>query len=132
MQQAQYTITSKGVKNMNIIAKSREDLSMKDVYDLTRSPEVQKMRTSVGDCIAVGDWLLYEDTSKTTGEIAKLLAVKDRDTGVCYATNSATFIEEFTSLLDMCAEMQTQLNTVKVVEGVSKAGRNFITAVYID
>lgn len=117
---------------MNIIARSRENLSMKDVYDLTRSPEVQKMRTCVGDCIVVGDWLLYEDTSKTTGETVKLLAVKDRDTNVCYATNSSTFIEEFTSLLDMCAEMQTQLNTVKVVEGVSKAGRNFITAVYID
>lgn len=117
---------------MNIIAKSRENLSMKDVYDLTRSPEVQKMRSSVGDCIVIGDWLLYEDTNKATGEPMKLLAVKDRDTSVCYATNSPTFIEEFMNLLDMCAEMQVALNTVKVVEGTSKAGRSFITAVYID
>lgn len=108
---------------MNIL-KSTEGLSKKDLYNLTRSPEIKKMSDVVGQEINVEKYLLREDLNNA-GEDVSILSIMD-ETGAVYATNSMTAQSEFEYILDL---MAGDPFTVKVVQGTSKAGRTYITLV---
>lgn len=116
---------------MAITRKSSNLETMKDLYDMMKNPEIQKLSSIKGEELPVGAFVLYTDVN-TKGEEIAVCSIRDKDTGVVYATNSPTFIREFTSILSMTDEAKVELHTVKVSEGVSRAGRNFITCVYVD
>lgn len=115
---------------MNINAKSKENMTMKELYNLTKNPEIKKMSSIKGEDIEVGNWLVYTEVNKD-GEAMTVLSIEDRETSEIFATNSQTFINEFYSIIDMCSDAGEELHTIKVHNGKSKAGREFITCVYI-
>lgn len=109
---------------MNIIKKSREDLTAIDLYKMTKNADIMRMSDLPGGTpIHVEDWVLYEDQKQSTGELQIILAI--RTGGEVYATNSVTFTREFADIVAMF-EGEDLPDIVKV-DGKSKAGRAFIT-----
>lgn len=111
----------KGYEEMQIL-KSSENLSKKDIYDLTRSPKIHKMSDAVGSVLPVKAFAVYLD-DKADGSAVQILSIQTED-GTVYATNSATASGEFDAILDIMGE---DAFSVEVVKGTSKAGREYIT-----
>lgn len=115
---------------MNILYKLGIE-NHKDLYDLTKSPAIKKLTSIKGETRRISCAVIYEDT-KTTGEIQKILAFRCADTGDLFATNSPTFIHDFEDARDMLNEFNEVIHTIKIEPCTSKAGRAFISCVYID
>ena len=112
---------------MNIIDQSKEQFTMKELYDLTRTPAAMKLSDHVEETIEFDSWAVYEDVD-SEGEIRLLLSIHTPE-GETYTTNSATFIREFRSIVDLSRNLGESFSRVTVMGGMSKAGRRFITAV---
>lgn len=86
---------------MNIIAKSG-NLSAAKMYNLTKSPEVQKLSNCAGQTLDLETWLIYEDVD-SRGEIRQVMAMSTPE-NESYATNSKTFIADFMNIVSMFTE----------------------------
>lgn len=115
---------------MEIIKKSKETFTPKELYVLTMSPETRKMKDAISQTVEIGNYCLYKDNN-SKGEEHNILAISTPD-GECIATNSPTFIEDFFRMQDMFAGCGEVVKSVKVISGTSKAGREFITCAYAD
>jgi len=112
---------------MNILTKSRE-LTPKEVYLLTMSPETQKMSDAEGSIIEIDASITYSDIN-SKGEEQTLLTIKTPE-GETFSTNSPTFIEDFRKMNELFQGMGEKVNAIKVSSGMSKNDRKFITCVY--
>ena len=113
---------------MNIKQTSHE-LTKSETYKLTKSPAINRMREV--EALTVGPWAQYDDISITSdGKQVEqtILSIMDMDTGAVYATNSATFQREF---MDCVGIFGAQGWPLGVMHGKTKAGRDFITCVYV-
>ena len=111
---------------MNIIKVFPEEISNKQLYNLTMSPKTQKMKDAMGTIIEVTAYCIYEDTDKN-GEVRTVLAILTPE-GETFATNSATFQADFDRMIDMFGP--AGVTAVEVISGYSKAGREYITCAY--
>lgn len=110
---------------MTIISKT-EGMSLKDVVALTKGNDIRKMKDAVGETLDFAKVVIYEDTDKD-GNPMKVLAVETAS-GVKYATNSATFIRNYTEIMEIFANSDEEApTTFKVGSGVSKSDRPYIT-----
>ena len=103
----------------------------KDLYDLTKSPAIKKLTSIKGEVRSIDCAVIYEDV-KFDGEVQKILSFRCKDAEDIYATNSPTFIRDFEDARDMLAEFNEEIHTIRVESGTSRAGRTFISCVYID
>lgn len=110
---------------MNIV-KTNKELDKKDIYKMTLSPAIKRMRDCVGSVIPVVNYCVYTD-EKNDGTEMNILSIMDDD-GVCYATNSPTFNHDFERIIDI---MGDETFEIEVISGVSKAGRDFITCALV-
>lgn len=115
---------------MEIIKKSSDELTMKQLYDLTKSPEIQRVSDNDGALLQVDAWLLYNGTD-AIGNMREILSILDNEVGAI-ATNSATFIHDFMEITEMCHDCGVEVQHVKISSATSKAGRKFYTCVYVD
>ena len=115
---------------MEVIRTKNENISVKEKYLMTMSPEIRRMRDAEGTIIPVLNWMIYLDTD-SIGNEQTLLSVLSED-NVAYVTNSKTFIEAFGCLLNNFADNDEEITAVKVIGGQSKAGRHFITCAYAE
>lgn len=122
--------TVKEKKTMKII-KASENLTAKDIYNLTRNPRSQKMRNAVDSRIEVDKWALYEDVNRKNGELQEVLSITTPD-GEVFATNSPTFKDDFVDMQELFTEMGETVHAITVITGTSKSGREFVTCVYCD
>ena len=113
---------------MQIINQSGE-LKTVDLYHLTMSPATQKMKDIKGQRLEVSCWCIYEDVQKSTGALQEILAVKTPENEV-FATNSPTFIEDFTNMWNLFKSNGETVNAITVISGKSKSDREFITCTY--
>lgn len=112
------------------IIKMSKNVEGADLYFLTTSPEIKKMTSVKGKTLALDKWALFEDAERNTGEIRKILSIKSGDT--MYATNSVTFIESFEAMLECFDKTGLDVHHIRVANGFSKGGREFINCVYVD
>ena len=110
---------------MNIIEKSKADLNMHELYALTMTPEAMKLSGQVGEVIEFSMWAVYEDEN-ADGEMQTLLSLVTPE-GETYTTNSRTFRDEFMKIVTLSETIGEDFNKVKVVGGVSKNNREYIT-----
>lgn len=108
---------------MEVINKFPEEMDSRTAYRLMKSPESKKMLDAEGSVLQVESWILYNSPDKDTGEIKEVLAIETPD-GELFATISNTFKEEF---MDMVQYFGSDLGSIKVLAGTSKAGRKYIT-----
>lgn len=113
---------------MTIIEKSKE-LSARELYNLTMNPTTKKMRDFTDSEVEISCWAIYEDVNQKTGELQQILAIQTADDGIV-ATNSTTFIRDFTEMWNLFGSLGETVSAVNVITGTSKAGREFITCEY--
>lgn len=103
-----------------------ETLTNKQLYRLTMSPKIRKMKDAKGTVLEVSAFAAYTDTDKN-GEVRDVLSLMTPE-GETYATNSRTFMADFFCMVDMFGA--DGLTAIEVISGTSKAGREFITCAY--
>lgn len=114
---------------MNIIAKSG-NLSMAEMYRLTKSPDVAKLSTIKNQELEIERFIVHEDVS-TTGEKITVAAFESEQ-GEVFATNSPTFTRDFLDILTMCEEAgEPAPHKIKVLPKTGKSGREYIQCVYL-
>lgn len=114
---------------MNILNKSGE-LTMAQLYKLSKSPEIAKLSTVKGEEIDIAAFLVYEDES-ADGKVTTVASF-ETEQGELYASNSVTFVRDFRDILAMCAEAGAPMpKRIKVLPKVGKSGREYLQCVYI-
>lgn len=111
---------------MEILRRSREDLSKKDLYFLLTDKSIKKMTDLAGKTIDIVDYVIYEDLNRTTEEMHKIISIKTPDGA--YASNSVTFIECFEQIISCFGE---DFKTISVFENTSNRGRKFLQCSYV-
>lgn len=111
------------------VLESKGNLTTAERYYLTVAPNIQKMTTVKEQVLDVDKWCRFTDVKEDTGEETELLSIMTPEHEV-YATNSRTFIEAFMQIVDIFGT--DGFNRIKVGAGESKAGREFITAIYVE
>lgn len=110
---------------MNIVAKSG-DFTAKELYRMTKDAKIQKMRDAANSTLRVEAWVHYTDQDDK-GKEHDVVSIKDRDTGIVYATNSPTFCRTFIEMLEILSSAGEELDEIEIITGTSKGGREFIT-----
>ena len=110
---------------MNIISKSA-NLTAADIFSMTKSNTIRKMQDAKGEVLNVAKYVLYTDENQN-GEEQKVLAI-ETDKGVRYATNSKTFIRNFSDIMTIFQESGEAAPVCFLVgSGVSRNDREYLT-----
>lgn len=110
------------------LLKTNKELSKKEIYFLTKAQDTQKMTEAADQTLELSAWAIYKDHN-SDGEEVELFAMRTVE-GETFATNSQTFINAFRDILDVFdAEEVTKL---KVMTGLSKNNRTYITCAYAE
>lgn len=108
------------------IIKMTEGLKSADLYALTKGNDVRKMADAKGEILDVLKFVLYKDEDNKGAEMV-VLAVETID-GARYATNSKTFVRNFTDILAIYDAGDENPPTRFVVgSGRSKSNREYLT-----
>lgn len=108
------------------IIESNKELAKEEIYFLTKAQDVMKMTDAVDQTMELESWCIYEDKN-SDGEDVELFAMRNTD-GETYATNSQTFISAFRDILDVFEP--GEITKLKVMSGVSKNNRTFVTCAF--
>lgn len=108
------------------IERTNKELSKMELYKLTCSPEAKPLKEAVDQIIELENFIIYTAEDKDGKEV-KLVSFEDKS-GVVYTTNSGVVRKELITLLDDFGE----INIIKVIKGVTKAGREFLNIVLVD
>ena len=111
---------------MKVLEQNKE-LTKEEIYFLTKAQDVQKMTEAVDQILALTAWCIYLDTN-SDGQEVELFSMRTED-GDTFATNSATFIRAFREILDIFEP--SEVKRLKVMNGVSKNNRTFVTCAYV-
>jgi hypothetical protein len=108
------------------IIKKTDGLTSADLYALTKGNDVRKMADAKGEVLDIVKYVLYKDED-TQGNPMTVLAVETVD-GAKYATNSKTFVRNFSDILAIFAEGNDTPPTRYIVgSGKSKSNREYLT-----
>lgn len=108
------------------IIKKTEGLSASDIYGLTKGNDVRKLSDAKGETLEIAKYVMYTDTD-IKGNPMTVLAVETAQ-GVRYATNSKTFVRNFSDIVTI-HEASGEAIPSKFVIGsnTSNAGREYLT-----
>lgn len=114
---------------MNIIAKSG-NLTMAEMYRLTKSPDVAKLTMMKNQELDIARFIVHEDVTNSGEPIT--VAAFETEQGEVFATNSPTFTRDFLDILTMCKEAgEPAPRRIKVLPKMGKSGREYIQCVYL-
>ena len=109
------------------IIKRTDNLTAADLYAMTKGPDVRKMQDAKGETLDIQAFIIYKDESASGGDPVTVLSVKTVDGGM-YATNSGTFIRNFSDILAMYENCGEEAPTLfKVGSSRSKNNREYLT-----
>ena len=110
---------------MEIIRKT-EGLTSADLYALTKGNDVRKMVDAKGEVLDVLKYVLYKDED-VNGNPMTILAVETLD-GAKYATNSKTFVRNFSDILAIYDAGNEKIPSRFIVgSGKSRSNREYLT-----
>ena len=108
------------------IIKKTEGLSIADLYALTKGNDVRKMADAKGEVLDIVKFVLYKDED-VHGNPMNVLAVETQ-AGAKYATNSRTFVRNFSDILAIYEAGNENPPTRFIVgSGKSKSNREYLT-----
>ena len=108
------------------IIKKTDGLTPADLYAMTKGNDVRKMSHAIGEVLDVLKYVLYDDED-VYGNPMAVLAVETVD-GAKYATNSKTFVRNFSDILDIYEAANEEPPTRFLVgSGRSKSNREYLT-----
>ena len=108
------------------IIKKTDGLTSADLYALTKGNDVRKMADAKGEILDILKYVLYTDED-VHGNPMTVLAVETVD-GAKYATNSKTFVRNFSDILAIYEAGNEQIPTrYRVGSGRSNSNREYLT-----
>lgn len=108
------------------IIKKTEGLTSADLYAMTKGNDVRKMADFEGETLDITKFVLYKDQNNE-GEESVVLALETVD-GIRIATNSKTFVRNFSDILAIFSESKEELPTrFYVGSGKSRSNRKYLT-----
>lgn len=114
---------------MNILKKSG-NLTMAEMYRLTKSPDIAKLSSVKGQVIDIDKFIVHEDIN-ADGATSVIVAIETQQ-GEVLASNSRTFTTDFLDIIAMCEEAGEPIpKQIKVLPKTGKSGREYIQCVYI-
>ena len=109
------------------IIKKTNNMTAADMYAMTKGPDVRKMADAKGETLDLLSYVLYKDDKQDGSEPVTVLSVKTVEGGL-YATNSKTFIRNFSDILAMFEECGEEAPTLfRIGSARSNAGREYLT-----
>ena len=109
------------------IIKKTNNMTAADMYAMTKGPDVRKMADAKGETLDLLAYVLYKDDKQDGSDPVTVLSVKTVEGGL-YATNSKTFIRNFSDILAMFEECGEEAPTrFRVGSARSNAGREYMT-----
>ena len=109
---------------MEIIKKSDEQMTKKDIFMMTKNQKIRTVKSlENGAKINVTHWVEFSDVNSATGEVVEILSIMD-ESGEVFATNSKSFKDMFFDIVDI---MDGEDFTIEKLGGKTKAGRDFVT-----
>lgn len=110
---------------MEIIRKTN-NLRSADIFALTKGPDVAKLSDAKGEILTIAKYIVYTDTD-LKGNPMSVIAI-ETDKGDRYASNSKTFIRNFSDILDIFEAGGDPAPTKFLVGyATSKTGREYLT-----
>ena len=106
------------------IIKGSENLTKKEIYVLTMA-QTAKMTEAAGQIVDIDRWAEFKDVDMKTGEERDVLSIMTAD-GEVFSTISKVFIEHFNDIVDLFGDDPDGLPAVKVIQGKSKNGRQYL------
>lgn len=108
------------------ILKKTAGITTADLYSLTKGNDVRKMSDAKGEILEIVKFVLYADVD-VNGQPMKVLSVETA-TGAKYATNSKTFVRNFSDIVEIYEAGGEALPTKYMIgSGKSKNGREYLT-----
>lgn len=108
------------------ILKKTNGLTSADLYSLTKGNDVRKMADAKGEVLDITKFVLYKDED-VNGNQMTVLAVETAS-GAKYATNSKTFVRNFSDIVAIFDDGNEELPTRFIVgSGKSKSNREYLT-----
>lgn len=108
------------------IIKKTNSLTSADLYALTKGNDVRKMADAKGEVLDIVKFVLYKDED-IQGNPMVVLAVETVE-GAKYATNSKTFVRNFSDILAIYEAGNEEPPTRFIVGcGKSKSNREYMT-----
>lgn len=109
------------------IIKKTNNMTAADMYAMTKGPDVRKMTDAKGETLDLLSYVLYKDDKQDGSDPVTVLSVKTVEGGL-YATNSKTFIRNFSDILAMFEECGEEAPTrFRIGSARSNAGREYLT-----
>lgn len=112
---------------MTIINKMNVNTA-KAMYAMTKSPDRQKLSDHKGEIVKMDAWIIYT-AEDAAGNEMEIMSIQSAD--AVLTTNSKTFIREFKDALAMFDDVGETFDSIKVVAGKTKAGRDFLTCAVV-
>lgn len=114
---------------MEIIRKSNDEISKKDIFMMTKNQNIMTMKSiENGTEITVKQWVLFSDINCSTDEEVTILSIMTED-GQVIATNSKSFMDMFFDIVEILEENNGF--TIEKLGGKTKAGRYFVTCALV-
>ena len=108
------------------LIKKTDGLTSADLYALTKGNDVRKMADAKGETLDILKYVLYKDED-VHGNPMTVLAVETVE-GAKYATNSKTFVRNFSDILAIFEASGEVIPSRFVVgSGKSKSNREYLT-----
>lgn len=115
---------------MEIIRTYPDTLRKRDIYKFVDDPDIVAVKNAVGTVLTPDAFVVYRDTQTISGEEkeVEIIAIRDRETGTVFASNSKYLREEFIKIMDNYLDPDDpEPVLIELVEGTSKAGRSYKT-----
>lgn len=113
---------------MEIKQSLKESYTGKELYKLTKSPEIELFKNHVGEYITIDDYLIYteQDGEKTS----TVTVVKDVEKGT-FLSNSSTVAKSLSDIVSMFTvdDFLKGDVVIKIISRESKQGRTYINVV---
>ena len=107
------------------ILKKTDGITSADIYALTKGSDVRKMADAKGEILEVVKFVLYKDEDVNDNPMT-VLAVETVG-GAKYATNSKTFVRNFSDILAIYEASGEEIPTrFRVGSGKSKSNREYL------
>ena len=111
---------------MEIIRKT-DNITAAEMFSMTKGNEVRKMTDAKGEILDILSYIIYKDDKGDGSEPVTVMSLKTVE-GALYATNSKTFIRNFSDILAMSESCGEEPPTrFKVGSARSNAGREYLT-----
>lgn len=115
---------------MEIIRTFPDTLKKRDIYKFVDDPGIIAVKNAVGTVLTPDAFVIYKDVQNISGEDreVEIIAIRDKETGTVFASNSKYLREEFVKIIDNYIDPDdTDPVLIELVEGTSKAGRSYKT-----